>query len=217
MLDGLSRAGISLVEEGSQVLRCKARPQGWALLAELARATASAQVGFLHFLRGDVRALTGVAAWRIEDPAASLEPRDATILRRLDSFALGLGCRRELLAPTLWWGEWRARYDHRKTGRALCGFVVQEGALGIRSIHGDVAAIVPFVQQLSSEAQRWFGTMTACQNCGGCKGKEPLIAELDGRRMRLCWWGYSHDSAPPYGAMDDFEALVRRQLELYTR
>ncbi|MHB1318176.1 MAG: hypothetical protein ACYCYF_06110 [Anaerolineae bacterium] len=216
MLDGLARAGVAVVEGEPVVLRCDARPQGWVLLAKLAQATATVQSGFLHFCRGDARAVAGAVAWRIDDAAASLEARDTAILRRLDAFALDLGCKRELLPPTLWWGEWRARYDHRKAGRTLCGFVVEEGALRMRSTHGDVAAIVPFVQQLPTEAQRWFGTLTACQNCGGCKGKEPLIVELDGRRMRLCWWGYSHDAPPPYDAMDDFEAIVRQQLALYS-
>jgi hypothetical protein len=216
MLDGLAHAGVDVVEGDPVVLRCDAQPKGWTLLAQLAHATASDGIGFLHFCQGNTRMLAGVTGWSLDDAAASLEARDAAILRRLDAFALDLGCRRELLPPTLWWGEWRARYDHRKAGRTLCGFVVQEGALRVRSTHADVPAIVPFVQQLSPEAQRWFGTLTACQNCGGCKGKEPLIVELDGRRMRLCWWGYSHDAPPPYDAMDDFEAIVRQQLALYT-
>jgi hypothetical protein len=186
-------------------------------LSRLAKATAQdRKSGLYHFLRCDQRALDGDFRWTLDDALVSLDERDAAVGRRLDAYVRDLGCRTELLPPTLWWGEYRARYTHRQTGRALYGFAIQEGALAIRAICDSSKAILPTVLSEPQPVREWFLAICACFECGNCKDG-PMEIEQDGRTWRLCSGAYANDQPPPYEHIDGVERIIAAQLDLLRR
>ncbi len=216
-LASLPRVGLELYGDGRIEVASTRFPQMPLALSRLAKAAArDKKSGFWHFCRGDMRTLGGDFKWTLEDALVSVEEGEAQIARRLDEYARGLGCRMELLPPTLWWGEYRSRYTHRQTGRALYGFVVMEGGLLIRAICDSTKNILPAVLSQPQPVREWFLEGCSCRACGGCR-EGPWKTEQDGRTWRLCGGAYANDRKPPYGHIDSVEQIIAAQLDLVKR
>jgi hypothetical protein len=212
-LAGLTHMGLELHGENTLEVVSPRFPRMPLALSLLSKATIKdKKAGFWHFCRGDMRALGNDFAWTLEDALTSAEERDANVARRLDAFVRDLGCRMELLPPTLWWGEYRARYTHRQTGKALYGFVVQEGSFSIRAICDNTKDILPTVLKQPQPVREWFLEGCSCRNCGYCNN--PTKLEQDGRLWRLCAGAYAGDRTPPYEHIASVEQIISAQLDL---
>jgi hypothetical protein len=212
-LKGWPRLGLELRGEGTLEVAGVRFPRMPLALSLLSKACArDAKSGFSHFLRCDMRALDGDFSWTLADVLVSMEERDAEAALRLDSFVSGLGCRMEQLPPTLWWGEFRARYTHRKTGKALYGFTYEEGEFAIRAICDRTEDILPAVLAEPEPVRLWFLEGAQCRRCGNCGG--PLELDLDGRHWTLCHGSYAGDRRPPYGHIDSVERILTAQRDL---
>jgi len=210
---GLARLGLELRGEEKLEAVSPRFPRMPLALYLLARPTsADLKAGFPHFLRCDMRVLDGDFSWTLNDAMTSMEDRDREVALRLDSFVTGLGCRMEQLPPTLWWGEFRARYTHRRTVKALYGFTYEEGIFAIRAICDRTEDILKTVLAEPEPVRTWFLEGCQCAHCGRCDG--PVELDLDGRHWVLCHGSYAGDGRPPYGHIDSVERILTAQRDL---